>query len=156
MAFHSQQHGVGQQGTLPFIYQLLSTTKLSIQSMLRCVSWRICTSGSLLTNHLSICGRGAWQTSSLTPWTDVCAVCEDFWTQLKDATREEEKVKLTAAFTTHLEAAQEERDYYLTSMKQAATTLADNRDIPLEYAHYTTHTRHVLEQAVATSKRGWL
>ena len=67
----------------------------------------------------------------------MCAVCEDFRTQLKDATREEEKVKHTAAFTTHLEAAQEERDYYLTSMKQAATTLADNQDTPLEYAHYT-------------------
>ena len=67
----------------------------------------------------------------------MCAICEDFRTKLKDATREEEKVKLTAALTTHLEAAQEERDYYLTSMKQAATTLADNRDTPLEYAHYT-------------------
>ena len=47
----------------------------------------------------------------MTPRTDVCAICEDFQTQLKDATREEEKVKLTAAFTTLLEAAQEERDY---------------------------------------------
>ena len=73
----------------------------------------------------------------MTPRTDVCAVCEGFRFQLKDATREEEKVKLTAAFTTHLEAAQEERDYYLTSMKQAETTLADNCGTPLEYAHYT-------------------
>ena len=59
----------------------------------------------------------------MTPRTDVCAVCEGFRIQLKDATREEEKVKFTAAFTSHLEAAQEKRDYYLTSMKQAETTL---------------------------------
>ena len=64
----------------------------------------------------------------MTPRTDVCAVCEGFQIQLKDATCEEEKVKLTAVFTSHLEAAQEERDYYLTSLKQAETTLADNRD----------------------------
>ena len=73
----------------------------------------------------------------MTPRTDVCAVCEGFRIQLKDATREEEKVKFTAAFTSHLEAAQEKWDYYLTSMKQAETTLADNHDTPLEYAHYT-------------------
>ena len=56
---------------------------------------------------------------------------EGFQIQLKDATCEEEKVKLTAVFTSHLEAAQEERDYYLTSLKQAETTLADNRDTVL-------------------------
>lgn len=40
--------------------------------------------------------------------TDVCATCVQFCTQLKDATREEEKVKLAADFTSRLEAAQEE------------------------------------------------
>ena len=86
----------------------------------------------------------------MTPRTDVCGICEGFQTQLKDATREEKKVKLTATFTNHLEAAQEEWDYYLTSMKEAATTLADNQDTPLDYTfdfaqcvHIPHHARQV-------------
>ena len=73
----------------------------------------------------------------MTPRTDVCATCEGFRTRLKDATCEEDKVKLTADFTSHLEAAQEERDHYLTSMKQAATVLEENQGTPPQYAHYT-------------------
>ena len=73
----------------------------------------------------------------MTPRTDMCATCEGFRIRLKDATHEEEKVKLTADFTSHLEAAQEERNYYLTSMQQATTALEENPSAPPQYAHYT-------------------
>ena len=46
----------------------------------------------------------------MTPQSDVCATCEQFRIQIKDAVHEEEKVKLTTDFTSHVEMAQEERD----------------------------------------------
>ena len=46
----------------------------------------------------------------MTPRSDVCATCEQFHIQIKDAVHEEEKVKLTTDFTSHVEMAQEERD----------------------------------------------
>ena len=74
----------------------------------------------------------------MTPRSDVCATCEQF-RMIRDAVHEEEKVKLTTDFTSHVEMAQQECDYYLASMKKAETQLSeaqDTRSVP-QYAHYT-------------------
>ena len=39
----------------------------------------------------------------MTPRSDVCATCEQFRIQIRDAVHEEEKVKLTTDFTSHVE-----------------------------------------------------
>lgn len=55
------------------------------------------------------------------------------------AISDEEKVELNSEFTLHVQMAQQERDYYLNSMKKAEFELAKvsgTRSKP-QYAHYT-------------------
>ena len=73
----------------------------------------------------------------MTPRTDVCVYCENFRSKLKEAVAEEEKVKVTSEFSSHLEEAQKERDFYITSMKKAESTLKSHKKGTLSYAHYT-------------------
>ena len=72
----------------------------------------------------------------MTPRSDVCARCEQFRADVKAAFREEDKIKAMTDFKAHLDTAQEERNYYLTSMKKAETSLA-NSETDLFYCHYT-------------------
>ena len=55
----------------------------------------------------------------MTPRSDVCTTCEKFRIQIRDATHEEDKMELSERFASHVELAQKEREYYLTSMKEA-------------------------------------
>ena len=73
----------------------------------------------------------------MTPRSDVCSTCEEFRIQIRDATHEEDKVRLSTQFASHVELAQQEREYYLTSMKKAEVQLAEAQGIPPSYAHYT-------------------
>ena len=75
----------------------------------------------------------------MTPWSDVCFRCETFRAKLRTAIGDEEKVRLNADFTLHVQMAQQERDYYIDSMKKAESELAkvSGTHHKLQYAHYT-------------------
>lgn len=60
----------------------------------------------------------------MTPRSDVSAICEEFRILIRDASCEDDKVKFSTEFASHVRIAQEGREYYLTSMKKAETELA--------------------------------
>ena len=75
----------------------------------------------------------------MTPRSDVCATCENFRYKLRNAINEEEKIKYTTDFSLHIIMAQQERDYYLDSMKKSEAELAKvlGTQSKPKYAHYT-------------------
>ena len=60
----------------------------------------------------------------MTPRFDVCAKCEDFRFQLRDAICENAKIKVANEFANHVELAQQERNYYVTAMKRSESLLS--------------------------------
>ena len=50
-------------------------------------------------------------------------MCERFRCQLQDVMHEDKKVKLVSEFKQHVELAQQERNYYITSAKKAESQL---------------------------------
>lgn len=75
----------------------------------------------------------------MTPRSDVCATCEQFRIDIRDVISEEDKVKLSTEFAAHIQIAQEEREYYVSSMKKAECELSKvqgSQSRP-QYAHYT-------------------
>ena len=74
----------------------------------------------------------------MTPWTDVCQLCENYRVIIQQAVTEDEKKKLLDEFSTHLEVAQKERDTYLAAIeksKQAASTTSEGSIPP--FTHLT-------------------
>ena len=74
----------------------------------------------------------------MTPRFDVCATCEEFHVQLKNVVTEDGKATLAQEFSSHVKLAQEEREFYISSMKKSEDQLAElgSRTSP-DYAHYT-------------------
>ena len=60
----------------------------------------------------------------MTPRSDVCTTCEQFRIDIRDAISEEDEVKLSTDFAAHIQRAQEEREYYVSSMKKAECELS--------------------------------
>ena len=60
----------------------------------------------------------------MTPRFDVCARCEQFRFQLREATCENNKIRVASEFANHVELAQQERNYYVTSMKRSESVLS--------------------------------
>lgn len=75
----------------------------------------------------------------MTPRSDVCSTCEAFRIQIRDAVSEVDKVTAATDFASHIELAQQERDYYLDSMKKAESQYSECPGTRLkpQYAHYT-------------------
>ena len=61
----------------------------------------------------------------MTPRSDVCSTCEAFRIQIRDAVSEVDKVTAATDFASHIELAQQERDYYLDSMKKAESQYSE-------------------------------
>ena len=60
----------------------------------------------------------------MTPRTDVCQYCENYRIAIQQAVTEDDKKKLLAEFSEHLEVAQKERDCYLASIKNSKEACA--------------------------------
>ena len=73
----------------------------------------------------------------MTPRFDVCAKCELFRFQLRDAVHENDKVKVSKEFSEHVELAQQEREYYISLSKKSESEYSQNSETPPEFAHYT-------------------
>ena len=74
----------------------------------------------------------------MTPRTDVCQYCENYRIAIQQAVTEDDKKKLLAEFSEHLEVAQKERDCYLASIKNSkeACAAAGEGNIP-SFTHLT-------------------
>ena len=74
----------------------------------------------------------------MTPRFDVCATSEEFRVQLKNVVTEDGKARLAQEFSSHVKLAQEEREFYISSMKKSEDQLAElgSRTSP-DYTHYT-------------------
>ena len=71
----------------------------------------------------------------MTPRTDVCYRCENFRVEIMRAITEEDKTRLVKEFQAHVEEAQSERRFYLSSIQKAETTdITEGRP---HYSHYT-------------------
>ena len=75
----------------------------------------------------------------MTPRTDVCQKCENYRITIQRAVSEDEKKRLLTEFSTHLEVAQKERNFYLATIKkskEAALTACETNNVPA-FAHLT-------------------
>lgn len=71
----------------------------------------------------------------MTPRTDVCYHCENFRVEIMHAVLEEDKTRFAKEFQTHIEEAQSEREYYLSSIQKAEKT--NSIEGRPQYSHYT-------------------
>lgn len=134
MAFHSLLLEVGEQKTLQSTCLSLNYKIVHSKYVEACQSKDPQMRFLAYKSFINTWKRCVADIVFMTPRTDVCAICENFRTQIKNSTSEEEKVSVTSDFSSHLQEAQEERDYYLTSMEKATSELAS---APPQYAHYT-------------------
>ncbi|XP_060555741.1 uncharacterized protein LOC132716472 [Ruditapes philippinarum] len=111
------------RGDLPPIYLHSSLTKKAIHSIYveslrsengKCVKrttfcqiWKAC------VPHIVIAS----------PRHDVCSKCEQYRKKIVDAVTESEKMAATSSVQTHIQLAQEERNLYLTLIRQSKTAL---------------------------------
>ena len=80
----------------------------------------------------------------MTPQTDVCHYCENFRVLLKHAVVESEKLCLSTEFKQHVKSAQDEREHYLATMKQAKESLTES-ETTARYGHYTFDFAQMLQ-----------
>ena len=78
----------------------------------------------------------------MTPRTDVCHYCDSYRVQISSAVTESEKIRVSTEFKEHVIAAQEERNFYLGSIKKAQEQL---QLASPEYGHYTFNFAQMLQ-----------
>lgn len=121
LAFHNQQQDEVEQIILQSICRLHRITTVHSKYVEVCLDKDPSVSYLKYKSFTSVWKRCLPDIVFMTPWSGVCAICEEFRILIRDASCEDDKVKFSTEFASHVRIAQEEREYYLTSMKKAET-----------------------------------